>query len=131
MGMHAQAEEMGNKMQGLAFMDARIGDSMKKMGEEMAKAPGMPIKSVTYMVMVPVDEELDLEAVLSGTPSSDPNAMMAQGNVSEQSVVLVTTTYLSNWSTNAFDADRLEIPSSYKQIESPMKAMMKSMNDQR
>lgn len=132
MGMHAHAENLGNKLQGLSFMDARIGDAMSAMAEELAKAPGIPVKTVTYMVNVPVDKELDLDAVLSGRTQSNASAMVPQeGPAQEQVVLLQTTHYISNWSADQFDSTKMEIPSSYKLVESPAKAAMRAMENRR
>ena len=119
-GMAAMAGTMSEKMQGLGFIDPRIEGSMKKAAEEMAKASGLPVKSTTWMVQLADDAELDVESVLKDEMAS------ADGS---QRTVMKTDYYLSNLSGSPFDLANLGAPSEYEQIENPMKAALKSMQN--
>lgn len=50
-----------------AFMaDGRLSAAMEKLAEESKKLEGMQLKTISYVVLTPEGEELDLQAVLDG-----------------------------------------------------------------
>ncbi|MEQ9401428.1 MAG: hypothetical protein RJQ04_19835 [Longimicrobiales bacterium] len=54
-------------------VDPRMSEAMQRNAEELAEMDGMAIRTTVHMVMVPPDQELDVEAVLAGSdqPLSD------------------------------------------------------------
>lgn len=48
-------------------VDPRMSEAMQRNAQELAEMDGMAIRTTVHMVMVPPDQELDLEAVLAGS----------------------------------------------------------------
>lgn len=128
MGADVNASSMAEKMEGLSFLDPRIGGSMKKAAEKMKEATGLPIKSVTYMVSVPEGKRLDRSKVFRG----ESVEIMASDEAQQtQRTIMITETYISNLNGDSFASSKLEVPSNYKMIESPIKTMLEAMENQK
>ncbi len=122
--------------------DGRMQPAMEKMAEEMKKLEGTPLKTVTYLVVGPEDQELDLDAIFGekekkkkkgGLGRFAKNALKSQGlNIGdeeesgENSAEIKAQTILTETETVYLmiemvddDAKRYMIPGKYKQIDAP------------
>ncbi len=121
----AQINSLADKMQGLAFLDPRIGGSMEQAAEKMKDAVGLPVKSILYMVSVPEGKQLDRGTVFSGAAGDAMTAAIEDGSeAQEQRTVMISETYISNLSGESFPTSKLEVPSNYTMVTPPMKRML-------
>ncbi|MFK7843663.1 MAG: hypothetical protein AB8G77_00075 [Rhodothermales bacterium] len=126
-----------------AFMsDGRMQPAMEKMAEEMKKLEGTPLRTVTYLVVGPEDQELDLDAIFGekkkkkkrgGLGRFAQNALKSQGlniggeeesnensgEITEQTILTETETVYLKVELVDDDAKRYMIPGKYKQIDAP------------
>ena len=69
-GAEAMAEDArasGNAMSGFFTQNPESQAAFEQAAAEMAKIEGTPLRTTTYLVLVPSDQELDRDAVLSGS----------------------------------------------------------------
>ena len=136
-----------NRMAGMQQMfmsDGRMGPAMEQLAEEMKKLEGTPLKTVTYVVLGPDGQELDLDAVLNqkeekkkkrrgGLGRLAKNALKNQGlnlggndeqaapaeGVTEQTILTETETLYLLMEIVEDDPNRFTIPSNYKKVDTP------------
>ncbi|MEM8484049.1 MAG: hypothetical protein AAF564_00810 [Bacteroidota bacterium] len=128
-----------------AFMsDGRMGPAMEQLAEEMEKLEGAPLKTVTYIVLGPEDQELDLDAIFNqkeakkkkrrgGLGRLAKNALKNQGlnlggeeeqpdqseEITKQSILTETETVYLMIKTVGDDPSRFTVPSKYKKVDAP------------
>lgn len=120
-------EALGAQRPGLSMpgMDARMGAAMARLSEEMAKVQGQPVRTTTWMVLVPIDQELDLERVMAppadGAERQGGLAGLAQGGqggtVAQQTTLMRGATDLSDLTVTGLDPNTLDIPSDYTRLD--------------
>ncbi len=129
-----------------AFMaDGRMGPAMEQLAEEMEKLEGAPLKTKTFIVLGPEDQELNLDAIFNqkeekkkkrrgGLGRLAKNALKNQGvnlggddeaepnqgeGVTAQSILTETETVYLMIETIGDDPSRFTVPSKYKQVDAP------------
>lgn len=118
---------LNNNLDFSGFEDPRMAQSLKEVSDELSEIEGMPIETNSYFVTGPVDKDLDLDAVLKGDGETDVRSFSGTSNeepVKVQATMFSTTTIIANLTGNQFDLSRLKIPSTYVEIESPIKQYM-------
>ena len=126
-----------------AFMsDGRMKPAMEKLAEEMKKLEGTPLKTISYLVLGPDDQELDIDAILNkqekktkkkgGLGRLARGALRGKGiniggddepeekaGISEQTVLTETETVYLSIEVVGDDPGRYIVPGNYKQVETP------------
>jgi hypothetical protein len=120
-------QDLGAQRPGLSMpgMDARMGAAMARLSEEMAKVQGQPVRTTTWMVLVPIDQELDLEQVMAppadGQGGQGGLAGLAQGGqggtVTRQTTLMSGTSNLSDLTVTGLDPNVLDIPTGYTRLD--------------
>ena len=133
-------------MQQMFMTDGRMGPAMEQLAEEMKKLEGMPLRTISYIVMTPEGQELDVEAVLGqkqeeskkkkkrgGLGRFAKNALKSQGlnvggsdpepaemeAVSSQTVIAETEVVYTMLEIVPDDPGRFTVPSKYKKRDAP------------
>lgn len=115
--------DLNAKLDFSAFGDPRMGESMKKATDKFSEIKGFPIETNSFFVTGPIDEELDLDAVLEAIDEADVTAfagVSSEEPVKVQTTMFSTTTFIANLTTDEFDLSLLGTRD-YTEIESPMK----------
>ena len=126
-----------------AFMsDGRMKPAMEKLAEEMKKLEGTPLKTISYLVVGPEDQELDIDAILNKENSKAKKkgglgrlargALRGQGiniggddepekteGITEQAVLTETETIYLSIEVVGDDPGRYTVPGNYKQVDTP------------
>ena len=102
--------------------DPRLGESVQKASDEVAKVPGMPVRSTIYLVLAPTGAEIDVEKAMQpaeeGEGGLEGLMKLAEsmdesgsGEVQEQVTLLSITTQVADLQPNS-DVS-FEIPEDY------------------
>ena len=102
--------------------DPRLGASVQKASDEVAKVPGMPVRSTIYLVLAPTGAEIDVEKAMQpaeeGEGGLEGLMKLAEsmdesgsGEVQEQVTLLSITTQIADLQPNS-DVS-FEIPEDY------------------
>lgn len=119
-------QALGAQRPAMPGMDARMGASLARLNEEMGKLQGQPVRTTTWMVLVPADQELDLERIMAppaeGQEEPGGLAGLAQrgqgsGTVTQQTTLMRSSSHLSDLTVTGLDPAVLEIPSTYTRVE--------------
>ena len=125
-----------------ALQQGQMGEAMQKMQEEAKKMQGLPLRTNTYVVIVPEGMELDVDAVLNGRAGEDKGkrrrgglgalargALKGRGinvggggqdaepEMKEQRVMMETETIYTSIEMVPDDASLFTAPANYKQTE--------------
>lgn len=99
-----------------AFADSQLMQAMERVGEEMEKVEGTPVETTTYFVKTQADASVDTAALASETQSES------------QAVLFQTRTFMTNLSTEPFDAGLLG-DRGYTEVESPIKQYLEESGE--
>src|SRR5690606_25676486 len=110
--------EMLGAMQSTIRIPEATGDALSP----LARAGGLPGRAKLYLVQVAEAATLDLQSVLSGSPTA---GAASEEEMPSQFVLLTVTTEIGNLTTAPFDAGVFDPPSTYTEVPSPMKSAMK------
>ncbi|GMQ80634.1 MAG: hypothetical protein BMS9Abin05_0062 [Rhodothermia bacterium] len=123
---------LNEKLDFSAFGDPRMAESLAKATEILSEIKGTPIETNSYFVSGPIDEKLDLDAVLNGEGETDVRSFSGVSNdepVKAQATMFSTTTFITNLSTDRFDLALLNPHATYEEIESPIKQFLETDGD--
>jgi hypothetical protein len=138
------AKEMGSMrgMEAMFSMYPGAKEGMEAAAAEMKKVPGVPVRTTTYMVLVPAGQKLDRELVLAGGKKADEKAGEekkeskglggfmnkmkkaaeakqaegdGEGKTASQSTVFSVTSELKDVQAGGVPADAFSIPAGYKE----------------
>ncbi|MEZ4703130.1 MAG: hypothetical protein R2834_22575 [Rhodothermales bacterium] len=125
--------------------DQRIGPAFEKTAEEMKKLNGTPLRSTTYIVVVPEEMDLDVDLLLGrtkvekkkgaalgkiakgalksrGIPVGGNNNAEAQKPAEQQTLLSMREEY-TDIGEGAVDPSKFQVPAGYKQEPSPLQQM--------
>lgn len=133
-----------------AFMsDGRIQPALEKLAEEMKKLDGAPLRTVSYLVIVPEDQELDMDAVLNhqevaqeqkqerrrrglgnlarnalknrglNVGNDNDDAEEMEGQITKQQLLTKTETVYQLIETVPDDPSRFTVPANYEKVDMP------------
>jgi hypothetical protein len=140
--MQATFQDAGSPLASIGQVmrqDGRIAPAFEKMAEEMEKMEGTALRSTTYMVAVPIDQELDVDALLGRKPAEKKKAGAALGKIArgalkargipageevpeaprQQTLLTMNATY-TDMALGPVDASRFQVPAGYTREESPL-----------
>lgn len=136
--MKQMASQNGSNMRGMSALFAQnpqMGEAMQKAAAEQQKAGGIPMRSTTYLVLVPPSVKFDRDAVLKpqqqGAGSVAKRAMggmlggMLGGRAKEQpkdnqdmkqTTIMKMTTDVQDVQTTSLSSSLFEPPAGYREI---------------
>jgi len=115
--------DLNAKLDFSAFGDPRMSESMNKASEIFSEIEGFPVETNSYFVTGPLDEKLNLDAVLEAKEEADVTAftgVSSEEPVNVQTTMFSTITFIANLTADEFELSKLGTRD-YTEIESPMK----------
>ncbi len=143
MGAAGGAGSMMEAMQTAMQQDERMGAAMAKVAEEMAKVEGAPVRTVTYYILAPEGEDLNVDLALGreekparrrglgglvggalrnrgiNVGGADEESEEGKMEISEQKTLLSITTEMTDIETDNLDPEIFLPREDYQQVEWP------------
>lgn len=138
MGEVVDASGLAQAMQTAFQADPRMKAASERLAEEMDKVEGMPLRTTTYFIIAPAEEELDVDLALgkkktekkrSGLGGLARGALKSRGisfggeqnedkpaEVAEQKTLMSMSTEVKEIKTGALDGSLFGIPAGYKEV---------------
>jgi len=133
--MAGSASDMSGVIGALGGQDPRQRAAMERAGEEMSKVEGMPVRTTMHMVMVPLDQPFDRDAVLEAQPQQQASGGGGVGGLvggllgrrrqepppqeqaPTQVKLLTVVDELIEVSTSSIPDSMFEVPEGYRRVD--------------